>query len=581
MVVTFTCRDGCQSWLNVSATPIVGSDDQLEGVVATLVDITKLKRAEERIEHLNLVLRAIRNVNRIITKEKERDRLLQAACNDLIKTRGYHDAWIALFRESGSLVTTAQAGLGESFLPIAERFKRGELTECARNALSRSEVVVTTDSTTTCAGCPLFFKCSRRGEMTVRLEYRGRVYGLLSVSIPTDFALDEEEQELFREVADDIALALHGLKLEEEQKQAENELRKSEEKLRNLLHGSPIPTYVIDKHHKVTHWNWAMEVYTGIKARHIVGTDSHWKAFYSQKRPCMADLIVDEKTDDMPKWYAGKYRASDLIEGAYEAEDYFSRLGKWLYFTAAPLTDHEGNLIGAVETNQDITEIKEAERQIKRLSGEVIRIEERERESLSREIHDNIGQLLFTLKMGLSRVSKKMPKKLSALKDQLSELSYLLNRTIKEIRGLSHALHPPLIEDLGLIPALEGLCQDFRSYSEIKIKCSFKEIQESREPIITITLYRFFQEGLNNILKHSQATEAYLSLASSNRGDITAVIEDNGIGFVLDDALSPQRNTKTLGLVSMRERLALIGGELEVRSSPGQGTKITAQLRRR
>jgi len=364
-----------------------------------------------------------------------------------------------------------------------------------------------------------------------------------------------------------------------ERRRAEDALRKNEEKLKNILHASPIPTFVIDKTHRVTYWNRALEEYSGIKAKDIVGTDQQWRAFYSDKRPCMADLLVDGNIDEIPQWYPEKHRASDLIEGAHEAIDYFSRVsydGKWLYFTAAPLKDSNGRLIGAVETLQDITETKKAEEQIRLLSRQIIEIQERERESLSREIHDNIGQLLGTLKMGLSRANKKVPHKLSTIKDQLSELSYLVDRTIKEIRELSHALHPPLIEDLGLISALEELCEDFKSYSEIKIKWNFEQIQKPLQSITNITVYRLFQEGLNNILKHSRATEAYVSLTSSE-GTITASIEDNGVGFVVDDVLSPLQ-TKSLGLMSMRERLVLIGGELKIISQPGKGTKIIASL---
>jgi len=365
-----------------------------------------------------------------------------------------------------------------------------------------------------------------------------------------------------------------------ELKWAEEAFRKSEEKLKNILHGSPIPTFVIDNIHRVIYWNRALEEYSGIKSKDIVRTDRHWKAFYDEKRPCMADLLLDGKIDDIPQWYPGKYMASDLIEGAYEAIDFFPRMGpsgKWLYFTAAPLKDSEGRLIGAVETLQDITETKKAEEQIKLLSRQIIDIQERERESLSREIHDNIGQLLSALKMGLSRINKKMPDELSTIKDQLSDLAYLVNKTIKEIRGLSHALHPPLIKDLGLISALEELCQEFKSYSEIKIKWNFEQIQKPLQSITNITIYRLFQEGLNNILKHSRATEAYLTLTSSEN-TINVIIEDNGVGFLVEDVFSLLKNTKSLGLISMRERLALIGGELKIISGPAKGTKLIARL---
>ncbi|MBW2340716.1 MAG: PAS domain S-box protein, partial [Deltaproteobacteria bacterium] len=364
-----------------------------------------------------------------------------------------------------------------------------------------------------------------------------------------------------------------------ERKWAEEAFRKSEERLKNILHGSPMPTFVIDNIHRVIYWNRALEEYSGIKAEETIRTDQHWKAFYTEERPCMADLLVDGKIDAIPQWYPGKHATSDLIQGAYEAIDYFPRLGKWLYFTAAPLKDSAGKLIGAVETLQDITERKKAEEQIKFLSAQVIEIGEKERESLSREIHDNIGQLLFALKMGLSRANKKIPDELSNIKDGLAELTDLVNRIIREIRALSHALHPPQIEDLGLVSALEELCQDFKSYSEITIKCSFDEIQKSLSSIMNITIYRLFQEGLNNVLKHSHATKAKLTLKSSE-GTIWATIEDNGVGFLVDDVLLSSQNAKSLGLISMKERVALIGGELQISSAPGKGTIISASFSR-
>jgi signal transduction histidine kinase len=365
-----------------------------------------------------------------------------------------------------------------------------------------------------------------------------------------------------------------------ERRWAEEAVIKSEEKLRNILHGSPIPTFVIDTAHRITYWNRSMEEYTGINAKNIVRTDRHWKAFYDKKRPCMADLLVDGKTDDLDRWFSGKYKPSSLIGGAYEAIDFFPQMGQgtWLHFTAAPVKDPQGKTIAAVETLQDITEMKKAEERIKHLSRQIIDIQERERESISREIHDNVGQLLSALKMALSRVNRKIPPELSPITEALSEIYNLLNKTIKEIRALSHALHPPLIEDLGIVSALEELCQDFKSYSEVNITWDIEQMQESLQSITKITIYRLFQEGLNNILKHSKATKAYLSLTSSG-STIDAVIEDNGIGFLVDDVLSPLQ-TRSLGLISIRERVALIGGDLKIVSSPGKGTKLIASLQK-
>jgi len=196
--------------------------------------VLAVRQREEKIEHLNLVLRAIRNVNQLITRERDRDCLLKGACENLIETRGYHNAWIALLDEAGGLVTSAEAGLGDEFLPLVEQLRRGELTACGRRALSQPGAVVTEDPLSTCTGCPLAEKYGVRGALTVRLEYGGKVYGLLSASVPADFIADEEERALFQEVAGDIAFALRNIELEEDRKQVEGALRESEGNFRTL-----------------------------------------------------------------------------------------------------------------------------------------------------------------------------------------------------------------------------------------------------------------------------------------------------------------------------------------------------------
>ncbi len=542
---------------------------------------TGQQQAMEKVEHLNLFLRAIRRVDQLISKEKDYKRFIEGVCKSLITDRGCYNAWVAVLDESRKLLATAEAGLAESFLPMFEKLERGELTDCALMALSRSSPVVIRDPSSSCLDCPLASSYDGRCAITCRLEYDGNVYGLLSVSIPEEFILDEEIQKLFGDVAGDISFALHSFKIMEERNWAESALKRNEEKLQNILHGSPIPTFVIDKNHNVTYWNGALEKSTGLEAKDVVGNDKQWKAFYDEKRPCLVDLLVDGKIGDIHQYYHGKYWISDLIPGAYGTIGYFSKMGdgegRWLLVTAAPLKDSEGRLIGAIETLQNITETKKAEQKVKLLSKQIIEIQERERESISREIHDNVGQMLGALKMGLSRTNKKIPREFSAVKEQLSELLSLANKTISEIRELSHVLHPPLIDDLGLIPALEELCQDFRLYSGIKIKCYFEHTHKILEPIVNITIYRLFQEGLNNIVKHSKATEAYVTLTSTEN-TIRIIIEDNGVGFAVSDIFSPSRMTKCLGLVSMRERFSLIEGKLKINSIHGRGTKIIAWI---
>jgi PAS domain S-box-containing protein len=196
----------------------------------------ELKKNEKKIERLNIVLRTIRNVNKLLVKEKDRNRLLQEICDNLIKNHGYYNAWFALFNEE-ELVATAQAGLGKDFLPMIQRLKRGKLTDCIRKAMSQAGLVVTYNPVT-CIDCPLSASYAGRGAMTMRLEYGGTVYGIVSASIPKYLVVDEKEQGLFEEVAGDVAFSLHNIKMEEEHKRADEALSESEQRFRDLVENS-------------------------------------------------------------------------------------------------------------------------------------------------------------------------------------------------------------------------------------------------------------------------------------------------------------------------------------------------------
>jgi PAS domain S-box-containing protein len=327
--------------------------------------IWRLKLKKDKAERLNLRLRAVRNVNQLLVKEKDRARLIQGICDTLIENRDYHNAWIALLDQSGELVSSAEAGLGGRFSLIAEQLKHGVLTGCARSALAQSGVVLTEDPVLDCRDCRLSESYAGRGGMAVRLEYEGDVYGIMSLSIPKEFIKETEEHGLVEEIAGDIAFGLHTIELDQEHKQVGDALRESEKRLSQIVQVNPIPTFVINKKHVITHWNRACENLTGISSDKMIGTQNQWLAFYSEERPVLADFIVDNRKEcRIAEYYEGKFRKSDVIEEGYEAEDFFPALGekgKWLFFTAAPMKDTEGKVTGAIETLQDISEHKEIE----------------------------------------------------------------------------------------------------------------------------------------------------------------------------------------------------------------------------
>ncbi len=192
------------------------------GIASTERDITDRKWAAERIEHLNAILRAIRNINQIITIASDRERLCQAVCESLTETRGYHQSWIVLLDDKGKPVQSAKAKISDELTQLIMRINAGDMPACAKKALQTGDLIVLIGKMESdCQGCPLFGKYGDQEAMTISLNHREKCYGLLSVLLPPGFRSDEEEHDLFKEMASDISHALHGIDEEKQRQHAE------------------------------------------------------------------------------------------------------------------------------------------------------------------------------------------------------------------------------------------------------------------------------------------------------------------------------------------------------------------------
>ena len=161
---------------------------------------------------------------------------------------------------------------------------------------------------------------------------------------------------------------------ESERKRSIESKRNMELLLAQIVDGDPVPTLVINAEHKVTHWNKACARVTGVASEAMIGSNRQWSAFYPEERPIMADLIVSGDMEHLASLYKDKFHRSQIIPDAFEAEDFYPKFGEngcWLFFTAAPLRDPAGKIIGAIETLQDITERKKAEEGLRRYQADL------------------------------------------------------------------------------------------------------------------------------------------------------------------------------------------------------------------
>ncbi len=223
---------------------------------------------------------------------------------------------------------------------------------------------------------------------------------------------------------------------------------------------------------------------------------------------------------------------------------------------------------------RDIIERKRAQEQVHTLSRQLMKAQETERRRLSRELHDLVGQDLSALKIGIDTLFDDQTEALPAMRQRVSKLSKIAYGAIMAVRDLAYALRPIGLDQLGLAQTALRHCEDFSAKTGVKVDFFAAGMEDLRlDSDIEIALYRLIQEGLNNVKKHADATDATIRLVASFP-NIILRIEDNGKGFDTENRLASAINEKRMGLRSMEERVALLGGKMRIESRPMQGTKI-------
>jgi len=320
--------------------------------------ITEHKQSESRIEHMNRVLRAVRNVNQLITHEKDLDTLLHRACEILTESRGYRSAWIGLRLPDGSLRAAGESGIGEGFKAFLAQLERGELPDCCSTALRGADPVVIRNTIINCVHCPLAKTYLESAALTIRLRHAEFDYGFLVVALPDDLANDGQEQGLLKELASDIAYALYSIESDQKHRQAEEKLRAEHSFTENLFDTAQAIILVLDTQGRIITYNNYMADISGYKLKDTKGKD--WFSIFmppgdnDRIRAIFKMSISDIQTK-------GNINPIVLKDGRI----------KYIEWNDKTLKDSCGNVIGLLAIGQDITERKRAEEEVRKLNAEL------------------------------------------------------------------------------------------------------------------------------------------------------------------------------------------------------------------
>jgi PAS domain S-box-containing protein len=295
---------------------------------------------------------------------------------------------------------------------------------------------------------------------------------------------------------------------------------------------------------------------------------------------------LDEFFQPEETWFQCKHGLDQLVAG--EISNYSTNMSAvgtggqilWVNMVFSLVRDEAtGAPRSLTVVAKDITSLKRAEQDLREaevvrneLSRRMMNAQEADRTSIARELHDDIGQSLAVLKIQMLRAGQPVSGRPEMLHASLKDLTVKLEKIINKVSRLSHDLHSSELELLGLAVAVKSHCRECSEQLGIPVDCSCDHVQEKLDGMIALAFLRVLQEATHNAMKHSRAKTITVRLTCSDQ-DLKLEIRDDGVGFDVEGA----RLAAGLGLISMRERMHLIGGEFEILSSPGQGTRITAR----
>lgn len=537
-------------------------------------DITDKKRATEKMLKANRLLDFLSQVNQLIVRIPNQSTLFKEICQIAIERGHFKLAWIGLVEEeTHRVVPETFAGEGEEYVanlaPISTDPTEPAGLGPTGRALREAHSMVCNDIPCDPQMAPwreLAMKYGYQSSIALPISKFGKLIGALMLYAGSKNFFDKEEVAVLEEAAGDLSFALEVFEKEKLRQKAEALVIASEKRYHTLTEVSPVGIFYTDETGYTTYVNRRWCQITGLSAEQALGYG--W-----------LNAVHEE---DRERLLHGWREATQLERLSISEYRYIRPNGKvvWVMGQATPERNAKNEVIGYVGTTTDITEQKMADEEIRQmntelqnLSGYLLRVRDEERRRISREIHDELGQQLTAIKMDVAWINKKISPESGDMKERIEDILQLIDACNRSIRRILTELRPMALDDQDLAEALQWLGKQFTTHTSIPVDFNLEGEQMELAEELSTCIFRICQEALTNITRHADCKHVLLQLLFT-KDSIGLIVTDDGLGF---DKLAV-KNKHSFGLLGMRERVRSLGGEFDIHSSPGNGTKIQVTL---
>ena len=536
--------------------------DRLQQVVHRLEDTRQeLTDSLQTIRQQQQQLISLYAISTMIYRTLDIDEIAKNALKEVLNVTGAEVGWIYVEdNETEDLTLSAHHGLSPEFVNAAKRIKRGENLD-GQVAQSGQPKVIEKVSR------ELSLRLSGREDTGAILiaPLRSRVArtGTLGIATRNQHEDTSSKLELLNAAGEAIGIAIGHARLSLKQKVVTEQLQLSEERYRGLFETSSDAIFVCSSAGRIISANRACEQLTGYSNEELQNADIY-------------NLFCAEGLEEVKQLISGKSKEDTQGEDVELGLIRKDGTEAFVELKVSPLLRADES-VGMQAIVRDITEERRLRQNMQYYITQITRAQEDERLRISRELHDDTAQVLVGLSRGLDSLisgKSKLPKPAIERLDKLHEMT---DSALKDVRRFSQDLRPSVLDDLGLVPALEWLATDIEKQGGVTTEFSITGNQRRLQPESELAIFRIAQEALSNVRKHSQASTVEMAIDFSDDA-VTLIITDNGQGFYVPQRTSDLVLYEKLGIIGMRERARLVGGTLIVQSDIGAGTTVTLRV---